>query len=236
MRKIAKQAISKSAEDKYAGVQWTNTFNSSVSASSECYPLVPEIAQGTQDNQRIGDKIRGKYLYIKGFVQWNGAFLRTSQYAPPCTVRTMILSQKNLKVANVIQTDVDVAHLLKDNVGTGDARPYNGQIFDNLAPINKDLFTVHLDKKMRLNYQTAQTVPVSGVSPEWQTGNNLTKYFSCRIKCPATLTYDDGNLDYPNNFAPFFCFGAVADDNSGPFTVGTPWEVNVSSILYYEDS
>jgi len=234
--KMVKQQISKAAEDKFAGITWTNAFNSTVGSSSECYPLVPDIAPGTGDNQRIGDKVKGKYLYVKGFVQWNGAFMRSSQYGPPCTVRAMVLSQKNIKVASAVQSSVDVAHLLKDNVSTGVARSYGGGMFDNLAPINKDLFRVHLDKKMRLNYQTAQTVPVGGVSPEWQSGNNLTKYFSCRIKVPNTLTFDDGNINVPNNFAPFFCFGAVADDNSGPFLVGTPWEVNVQSILYYEDS
>jgi len=235
VRAIAKSVVSKQAEDKFCSVQSYQVFNSRIQAPSECYPLVPAITPGTGDYQRIGDKIKGKFLYIKGFLQYN-ADVNVQQYLPPSTVRIMILSQKNVKVASEVASRVDTAHLLKDNIGTGTARPFDGGIYDNLAPINKDLFKVYMDKKIRLNWQNMQTSSSGIPAVEWQSGNNLTKYFSCRIKCPSTLSFDDGNVNFPNNFAPFITVGGVCDDNNAPWSATTVYGVSWLSSLYYEDS
>ena len=133
----------------------TRVFNSTISGPSEAYPLMPQIGQGTDDFQRIGDKVRGKYLYVKGHLMWNASFINAvgvNNYVPPSTCRILILSQKNVKSNLQISTDVDTPHLLKDNVGTGVARAYVGVMRDNLAPINKDLFKVHMDKKVKMRY------------------------------------------------------------------------------------
>jgi len=233
---IAKAAVRKEAEDKFVSVNMSQQFNSSISSASECYPLCPQVPKGTDDFQRIGDKIRGKYLYIKGFAQFHYDPAANLPVIPPATLRVMILSQKNIKVQSEVQSRADVAHLLKDNTATGTARAYTGGIYDNLAPINKDLFKVHMDKKIRFNWQNLQGNSGGVPNVEWQTGNNLTRYFTCRIKAPATMTFDDGNVDSPNNFAPFICVGAVNDDGTSPWTLSTPWLVTAQSVLYYEDS
>lgn len=227
VRAIAKSVVSKQAEDKFVGAHLTASYNDTISSPADCFPVIPQITVGPNDFQRIGDRVKGKYLYVKGMVQYG---VGNAQY-PPKTVRCLILSQKNLKTGSQVSTSVDVAHLLKDNIGTGTARGYTGTLFDNLAPINKDLFRVHMDRKFRFKLRSDATVATSATTE----GTNPTRYFSCRIKLP-TLTFDDGNANWPNNFAPFFCMGAVADDGSGPTVVGTPWLVQVQSIAYYEDS
>lgn len=237
---IAKAVVRKEAEDKLVSVAGSANFNSTISSSSECYPVIPQITQGTGDHQRIGDKVRGKYLYIKGQIQYTDDYLNslgTTLYVPPVTCRVMILSQKNIKVGGDVPSRVDVAHLLKDNVGTGVARPYNATGWDNEAPINKDLFKVHMDKKVKFNFIRYNYFAGGGNATESQVvGNDRTKTFYCRIKLPATMTFDDGNLDYPNNIAPFLCFGSVCDDTSAPYTVGTPFNVRWLSTAYFEDS
>jgi len=240
VRAIAKAAVSKAAEDKFISVQTVTTHNSTITTPAECYAMVPQVTQGVGDYQRIGDKIRGKYLYIKGYVQYDFTVLDTlissqSVYLPPATVRVMILSQKNVKVGSAVSTSVDVNHLLKDNVATGTARAYNSSVFDNVAPINKDLFTVHMDRKIKLNFISSNSLaPVSGQVAV--VGNDRTKYFSCRIKCPASLKFDDGNGNWPNSFAPFLCLGAVNDDGTAPWSLTTPYRLTAMSTLYFEDS
>lgn len=200
--------------------------------------MVPQISVGDGDYQRIGDKVRGKYLYVKGYVQINNAYLSHSsgtQYIPPFTCRVMVLSQKNIKVGSDVSTRVDVAHLLKDNVGTGTARGYTSTVLDNLAPLNKDLFRVHMDRKIKFSWINVGDLSASG-DTGFGVGQERTKYFTCRIKMPATLTFDDGNADWPNNFAPFLCFGAVNDDGTSAYTVGTPFRVGWISTAYFEDS
>lgn len=241
VRAVAKSVVRKEAEDKYVSFESITNHNSSISAATECYALFPAVPQGIDDWQRIGDKVRGKYLYVKGYVQYSEDYLNTpntQQYLPPSTVRVMILSQKDIKTATDVSTQADTAHLLKDNVGTGTARPYTGATWDNLAPINKDLFKVHMDKKIKLNWvQHYVSNPAGGnLTTSVASGNDRTKYFYCRIKAPATLTFDTRNGDYANNFSPFICMGATCDDGQNPWSINTPYRLCVQSTLYFEDS
>jgi len=234
VKKIAKSVVSRQAETKFISLRQDLGFNSTITGPAECYALMPSITQGTDDYQRIGDRISGRTLYIKGHINYNAAFLDTvgvNNYVPPSTVRVMILSQKNIKSNNQLGL-VDTANLLKDNVATGAGRSYSGSMTDNLAPINKDLFKVHLDKKIKMNcvYQQSDGTGSSG----WV--GQKTAYFRCAIKLPKTLFYDTTNGDVPNNFAPFFCLGGVCDDGSSPFTLQTPYRVTFLSTAYFDDA
>lgn len=233
MRKIAKAVISKESETKFVSVTQDLSFNSTISSASECYGLLPRIGTGTQDFQRIGDRVTGRYLYIKGHLQYNAAYINSAgmNYVPPSTVRILILSQKNIKSEGQL-SNVDVNHLLKDNVGTGTARAYVGTMTDNLAPVNKDLFKVYMDKKIRMKVIQQFT---DGTGSSSIVGLP-TAYFSCRIKLPKTLTFDDGNGDYANNFAPFICLGSVVDDGSAPWTASTPYRMTFLSTAYFDDA
>lgn len=238
VRSIAKAVVRRETEDKFVSSEGSVLFNNTISSSSECYPVIPQITVGTGDYQRIGDKVRGKYLYVKGYLQLDQNFLSLSSgsaYIPPFTGRVMILSQKNIKVGGDVSSRADVAHLLKDNVATGTARPYNAGILDNLAPINKDLFNVHMDRKIKFSWINRGDLSVSG-DTGFGVGQERTKYFSCRIKLPATMTFDDGNINWPNNCAPFLCFGAVCDDGTSPYSVSTPFRVGWLSTAYFEDA
>lgn len=234
IRNVVKSVIRKEAETKFVSVRQDQSFNSAVSGASECYAVMPAITQGTDDYQRIGDKVRGRYLYIKGHLQYNASYLNTAlatNYVPPSTVRLMVLSQKNIKSSGQLSS-VDVSHLLKDNVATGAGRAYVGAMTDNLAPINKDLFRVHMDKKIKMD---ALSIMSDNTGTAAWTGMKA-YYFSCRIKLPATLYFDDGNGNNPNNFAPFFCLGSVLEDGTTPWSVGTPYRITFLSTAYFEDA
>lgn len=236
--KVVKRVMARTAETKYVSAQQDLSFNSTISSSGECYPLCPPVPQGVDDYQRIGDKIRGKYLIIRGKVQYNNSFLDTSatQFIPPSTCRLMILSQNNIKVSSDVSTRADVGHLLKDNVATGVARQYTGGQYDNLAPINRDLFKVHKDMKIKLNWINHQIVLTDpGVSISHDVGNDRTKYFYCKIPINRVMKFDDGVGNFPNSFAPFLCFGGVCDDGSSAWTASTPYRVTFTSTLYFQD-
>lgn len=230
---MVKSAIHKEIKNKRVGsVGVDTTFNNGV-AGNEAYSLLPPIAEGTAGNERSGDKVRTRTLIVRGSVQWDHAYA-AANYCPPATARLMILTQKNIKVGTGSTIPAfDASHLLKDNIGTDVARQYNGGSFDNFAPINTDLFKVYMDKKVKL-LPYINTTALSGQLTA--SGTTRTYSFVKKIKCPATLTFDDGNGNFANNFAPFFCFGAVFDDGSNPVQLIAPWRVRVSSILDYEDA
>ena len=169
-------------EVKMVSTSGSASFNSGISSASECYSLMPQITQGLDDYQRIGDRVQGRYLYIKGYVQWDQSYISTTlvggtSWAPPSTCRVMILSQNNITTGSDISTRADPAHLLKDNVGTGTARAYSGTIVDNLAPINRDLFKVHMDKKVKLNFVGQTDAAGAGNATGLTVGNDISRYF-----------------------------------------------------------
>lgn len=224
------------AETKHVGANVVDAaFNSSISAASECYPVIPQVTEGTDGHQRIGDKIRPKYLIVKGHLQYDHAF--QGNFAPPSTVRVMILTQRNIKSATDVSSRADVSHLLKDNIGTDTGRQYTGSMFDNLAPINKDLFTVFMDRKFKMLPQLYTGLGNSSdTNTKTLSGTQRTYTFYKKIRCPKTLYYDDGNANVANNFAPFVCMGAVTDDGSGPFSLNTPYHLTVQGELYFTDA
>lgn len=230
---LVRRIANRGTEVKHVGQNVVDArFNSTISSASECYRILPDVTEGVAGHQRIGDKIRPKYLVVKGKLMYDVGIAGTE--IPPSTCRLLILTQKDIKASNMVAAEADVDHLLKDNIGTDVARAYSGTNFDNLAPINKDLFTVHMDRKIKMRAQFERalgtpTDPILGYATQ------RAYYWTARIRCPSTLTFDDGNINTPNNFAPFFCMGSVTDDNSGPWTANTPYRVTVQSELYYTD-
>lgn len=233
--KVVKKVLRSHEETKHVGANVVDAaFNSSISAASECYPVIPAVTEGTAGYQRSGDEIRPKYLIVKGHLQYDHAF--QGNFAPPSTVRVMILTQKNIKAATDVGSRADVSHLLRDNIATDTARAYTGSMFDNLAPINKDLFNVLMDRKFKMLPQLYTGLGNSSdTNTKTLSGTQRTYYFTKKIKCPAKLYYDDGNANVANNFAPFICMGGVTDDGSGPFSLNTPYHLTVQGELYFTD-
>lgn len=236
---LVKRFVHGEIENKRVGLNIDNAFNSTISAASECYNLLPPIApndgSGSGANERIGDRVKPRSLIVRGTVQYDSGY--QGNFIPPSTVRCLILTQKNIKVGSDVGSRADVAHLLKDNVSGASARGYSGTAFDNHSPINTDLFKVLMDKKYTMvpqlytglgNSSDTNTKTLSGTQP--------TIHFVVKIPVPAKLTFDDGNGNYANNFAPFFCFGAVCDDGNSAFTLSAPYRVRVQSILDFEDA
>lgn len=237
VKKIVKKTISRRSETKFVSAKYDTTHNSTI-GSADPTALCPLVTQGTDDFQRIGDRIQGKYLIVKGKVQWDSSYLLSNGTTtmPPVTCRILILSQNNIRNNGQIPSEVQYNYILKDNVGVGTGRAYGGGPWDNLAPINKDLFKVHFDKKVKLNW--VHPVNSSTAVDQAAVGNDRTKYFYCRIPVKKVLKFDDSmpTPNAPSNFAPFFCFGAVSDDGESPYTTGTPFRISWLSTLYYTDA
>lgn len=237
VRAIAKEVIRKEAEDKFVSTNGTTSFNQTISGPGECYPLMPRVPQGVDDYQRVGDKVRPKYLIVRGTVQYDISSLAGTDWMPPNTARVMILEQKNVPYTGNVSSQVDTAHLLKDNNGTGVGRPYAGGPYDNLAPINTDTFKVYMDRKIKFNWFTRPINESSVPFVQGNVGNDRAKSFYCKIKLPSTLTFDPAGGNWPIKPAPFICMGGVNDDFDSAFSLSTtPYRMTWVSTLYYEDA
>lgn len=228
------------AEVKYCGARVVDAnFNNTIS-SSDCYPICPSITQGTGDYQRLGTRVRGKYTIVRGTVSLNdamntGAGGYTTQSNGPIIVRVMILSCKaatNNNQIGGIGNQVNMGCLIDDRIGTGATRQFTGSNFDVYAPLNKDLFRVWFDKKVKLIPQEAAGV---GTYPYM---GQRTYSFYCKVPAPANMTFDDTSSgNEPTNYAPFLCAGWAYANDKTPGTVDqVPVHIQAISTLYFSDA
>jgi len=226
---IVNRTIARNAENKQIG--WTTELNvqhNSGITSGDCVPLVQQIRTGATAQNRIGDRVKPKSLRVKGVLSFNADDCSTSQniYA-----RVLILAQKNIKTgAAVAAGGVDTSRLLKTSIDGLPESAFAGNTIDLTTPVNTELFRVYMDKTVKF----AVSVVTGG-------GREAMPMYSARWAktfkaLPASLTYDQGNGDWANNFAPFLAIGYAYSDGTAPDTITTKLISNVLSVFDYEDA
>lgn len=226
---VAKSVLSRAAENKViATLAEQDVAHNFPIGAADCEPLVPEISQGPMANQRIGDRVKPKRLTVKGVISLNpeqGWAAQSDIYG-----RVLILAQKDLKVGSqILASDVDTAHLLRPALATAasDEAPFNGNTCDLMYPVNTEKFRVYMDKTFKFAVTKAASV---------ETMPRYSHRWSYTFKqLPASLTWDEGNGDWANNFAPFVCVGFAYSDGGAPETVQTKFITNTYAHLEYED-
>lgn len=228
---VVKRLLKRNAETKYASSYVeANVLHNSAIGSGDITRLVPSIVQGTNDNQRVGDSIKPLSLTVKGIVSMNSNYCDTNQVL---LVRVLMLSAKNAKSWSLISaTSASIASgLLAPNFEGGPlTQAFTGNTIELYQPVDTDMYNVHYDKVFRI-------APSSASLEDAGKEENPASFFRIwkKIKCPATLKYDDGQAQ-PNNFAPFFCLGYAYADGQGADVVNTKIISNVISTLTYKDA
>lgn len=227
---MVKRQISRTLENKSVGFVVENAvLHNSPITSADCEPLVGEIAQGTDQFNRVGDRIKPKSLVVRGTIALNGSSITGGYTQVPLRVRVMILAQKDLKVgAQVLAGGIDTNHLLEPNIAAANETDFSGATINALYPVNKDLFTVYYDK----------TFTLCGPEPEGvEAINRFTASWSYRFKrLPSSLHFDNGNGDWANNFAPFLAVGYSYPDGSSPDTLTRRLVSTAYARMEYEDA
>lgn len=227
MTAVAKRVISRRAEDKKTGnpVEADVTHNSPV-GSADCQPVIMQITQGVDSSQRMGDRITPKSLKVSGVLALNPEFDGSSVlYA-----RVMILQQKDIKSgAEILGGGVDAGALLRAGYGsTGNEVQFTGATQNLNMPINTELFRVHYDRQFKFAEQTGVTDANPSAAVKWS-------YTFTKKNLPASLHFDEGNGNWPNNFAPFVAIGYAYADGTAPDTIQLKLISNIYSQLHFED-
>ena len=206
---------SQTSSDLYSA---TN-FSSGITSTNELYMLVPRINVGSDDHQRIGNRIEP--IKLKN---------TTTVYLPYSEARTAMsvfvdvyyLTCKQVKT-QINNNEVPTGFLL--NAGDGTNVPYDGTAQTADLPINKSAFTVlkHKRVKLQLSAGDPNSVLVGAFANPAVTS---TCYYEARwtydISVPSKLTYMNENVNYPSNYFPFMCLGFHAIDANGDTAPITP--------------
>lgn len=224
--KLMRNLINKDIENKEAGFIVEQARHNSPIGAGDCYPLIQAIPEGTDGESRLGDKIKPKSLVVRGTIALDPAFQPDTK---PFYVRVLMLTQKDIKVStSVTAGNVDTAHLLRPAYPGAPETAFIGSRDGLNMPVNDNKFRVLMDR----TYLFCPTAAASGFPL-----TNAQVHFKKAIKkLPATLTYDQGNGNYANNFAPFIAIGYAYPDGSPPDLVDTRITTSIHSKLSFEDA
>lgn len=220
---LVKKMINKSSETKRVG--WVPfdhvSFNGAVNTLSDIYQVIGSMSEGTDYNQRIGDKIRPRSLTVKVMVGLNPL---GGTITKDIRVRCMIGSFKSIKTNGQLALTAPFGQLL-DYGGSAGPQMYLGDQVSALAPMNPNVVRSYGDKSCLLTQGTN----------EQETKNS--HVFTFKVPVPATLHYDDSTSAFPNNWAPFICLGYAHTDGSSA-DYPAPTRVNATCLvtMTYEDA
>jgi len=228
--KAVNAVVRKDIETKQAFREYlTTAYNSGITTASDIQYILPNIAQGSAENERIGDRLQGRTLKIKGILtQLIGGNVNNARIA----TRVFIVQPKLFTNQPSITANANdwLPHLLRKG---GTTSAFNGNIQDLHAPVNTDLITCYYDKVFYTS------VPFMNTFVGEQEAYRATKFFSKTFKLRnKNLKYQSSyqsNLQ-PVNWSPVILIGYVKLDGSAPDTVSTNMSMSFDSIFTYEDA
>lgn len=233
---VVKAELHKNIENKHAYHSSSESalisFNSGITALVDLQRVVPLIGRGVDPNQRIGDRITLQKLNIHGYIKFDQIFTTGINYQSAVMVRLIVASFKTANNWDTIQNDfaaVKLAGLLKKG---GSTVGYTGLISDCKAPINRDIFTVHSDKKYYI-HQDRMTSAIGSST------NNTVKFFNIPLKVKNKLlkySDDTSGATSPTNFSPVLMIGYSYLDGTIPDLVAAECGLFYQVDMEFEDA
>jgi len=209
------------------------SFNSGINSTADTKKIVPSIAQGVGDYQRIGDQLKCLSLTVKGAIVYNPSVGQYGTYANArLGVRMMIVQPRQFSNLVDVQAAAGTwtALLLKKGATiTG----FTGVLSDLWAPINGDAIIKYYDKIFYMDAPYQATA----VGSAYMGGS--TKMFTKTMKLRnKTLKYDGsiaGGID-ATNYSPVLIIGYAHMDGSAADVATTAIQLSYDTVFNYEDA
>jgi len=234
MRAAVMKLIRGQLESKYVtgGSLSGINFNSGITGPSEFYSIIPPIVRGNGswqllDNQLTPTRIQTQFTFALSNVS------RTQNLM----CHLFILKHKRIKSYPLLATNAD-ARILKTG-SSSETQQYNGFIQDAGQPINTNTFTL----LRKYSFQLMSNVGLSNGDLTNGNAPNSDKHSIKRItynyyrKAPLKYKADGATgAIYPENDAPFWCFGYSKTDGSAPDALIQNVTITTQCSMTYKDA
>ena len=236
-QKAVESVIHKNNENKEAYHEVDSlAFNSAINSTGDMQKVLPNIGNGTAENQRVGEQIRAQRLSIKGHFILSTSNNNTSNSR--IGVRMMVVQPKNLSAYPEVSNNTSWLQQMLKKGGTNVA--FTGLISDLYAPINTDQVTCYSDKLFYITipylYQGLGLDPSTTLA-SWDL-SKATKFFSINLKVKNKLLKYDKNYNtlQPTSYSPILVLGYSHLDGSSPDITTTQVIMSYISVVEYDDS
>lgn len=221
-RAIARQ-LDRRVETKIQTYTGDTYFNSAISSVSEMYNLIPSIAQGYGDSNRIGQKIRMKFLKLKGMMSYETAVGTTNNL--PIYATIFIFKDKIQRSSN---QNPNSANLLAN---AGQPTQFDGTITTAMLPFNTEDFVLIKRKTVRLSMNWAPGNSSTGmVDPT----RPLQRLISCKIPVyNKVFDYESSSSNLPQNDNIRFAIGFTQYSNT--VQTAAPLRFQYTTTCWYKD-
>ena len=241
-----KSIVSRAAQTKFVMNDCTNgtglspltnftAFTSGITSVNEIYPAIPQLTQGEDDHQRIGNRITPKSIFVEmNIAVKNGP---SDAFSTDKIVHVFLMTSTAVKdLANY--TAIPIGQML--DYGNGTSGGFDGSSGAAMYPVQKKSFTVlrHWKKRMTAGFghPYGSTGTQAGTTDSVITPAASYASMRLKVKCGKNLNYALASSVYPENFAPFFVIGWTRADsagNSAPSFANT--YVQAKTGMYFKD-
>ena len=214
--------------------------NSGVS-QSDLYRVIPSMAQGVSEGQRVGNEVLCKRLCVQGLANIIWTNTTAMQARSRVGVRVVVFSVKGY--ANGSAAIADSARWINAFLRDGtNVRPLDGTIRSHFLPHNSDIITMHAQRRFTL---TSPFLSINSLdSPTANAGiqANSTKFWKMNIKCKnkkllfTAANPGGGPGTIPTNWGPLYAFSYCKLDGSSPDVITTACQSQTSAQLYFKDA
>lgn len=233
--KRVKRIINAQVERKMFVIYGANqTISTASGTSPTALNLMPQLSQGTQQEQRIGQQIKITRAWVKGFVNLLPYNVSTNPLSTPIWIKIWLVTAKLTNVSGFSNTTAQTGFF---EVGT-DTVGFQGNMLDLAFPVNKDAFTVYKSKKINLGATYASGTGPVGTGGYFDNSKmSIPFYFNYGRHFKSQLKYNDDsaslNGNYPYNRNCYLVFQAVYAD--GSTVTGPIAEYHYTNNVEYTD-
>lgn len=247
IRAVVKQVEKRDAESKFR-VQALNApglgptspgktllapagFSQAITSTAEIYTIIPEVLQGIDSSERIGDKITPTSLTVD--LQCS---LDNNDLSSNVVVDIYFLECKLVSTADNY-TAIPITGFLRAGTNT-DVTAYNGKYTTAMLPVDTNRFKVLRHIRCHLNQASFSTNQNATVLSGNDTNANPTgnsKFYRVKLPVPKVYSYVQ-NLLAPQNSYPFMVAGwHYGDAYSSSVGASLQPKICAQAKLWYKD-
>lgn len=239
-KKMQQKSETKIIASQYGDAGVPILHNSSI-RQADCNRVIGSLPKGTGEGQRIGNEVMVQSLNIRGWIQ--------QQYNPSpqrsrIGVRLFVFSVKGFD--NGQHAISNSNSWIRAFLRLGEqVKSFDGTVGDWLLPVNRDVITLHAERRIFLNqprtYQIGPGIPGTEQIPVQQ--EYASKMFNINVKCRNKIlkfsqeyTGDtSSSINIPQNYGPLIALGYCHLDGSAPDQLDTAISMSFVSTMKYED-